>query len=466
MVRLIGLDVGTTGCKALLIDEGGRVLSQASRRYAPTTPRPGWSEQDPEDWWVAAKACLGEFGDADAIGLAGQMHGLVLLDADLRVIRPAILWNDQRTVEECREIEDRVGRDRMMAITGNPVLTGFQAPKLLWVRRHEPENYARIAHALLPKDFIRLRLTGEFQTDPSDASGTSLFDLSARQWSDEILDALDIPKGWLPEVCESFVAPTTNSIVGAGDQAAAAVGTGAVVSGIVSVSLGTSGVVFTALDQPRFDPAGRSHTFCHANGGWHAMGVTLSCGGSVKWFRDALRPGASFEDLDRFAASVAPDAGRLTFLPYLNGERCPHNDPHARGVFAGLSAADDLRTMSRAVLEGVAFSLADAMGVLRELGVGQGDVRLTGGGARSGIWRQILADVLQSPCTTLKVDEGPALGAAILAGVGRGVWPDVASACRQVVEVEEVVAPSGADYANAYRRYRALYAAMRDWYGT
>lgn len=466
MVRLIGLDVGTTGCKALLVDERGRVLGQASRRYAPSIPRPGWSEQDPEDWWLAAQACLGELGDADAIGLAGQMHGLVLLDARSTVIRPAILWNDQRTVEECREIEDRVGRDRIVAITGNPALTGFQAPKLLWVRRHEPENYARIAHVLLPKDFIRLRLTGEFQTDPSDASGTSLFDLAARQWSDEILQALEIPKGWLPEVCEVFVAPTTHSVVGAGDQAAAAVGTGAVVPGILSVSLGTSGVVFTSLDQPRFDPAGRCHTFCHANGGWHAMGVTLSAGGSVRWFRDALRPGASFAEIDRDAASVAPGAGGLTFLPYLNGERCPHNDPRARGAFAGLSASDDLGSMSRAVLEGVAFSLADAMGVLRELGVGQGEVRLTGGGARSGVWRQILADVFESPCATLKLDEGPALGAAILAGVGRGVWPDVARACRQVVQVEEVVSPSGADYADAYRRYRSLYAAMRGWYGT
>lgn len=466
MVRLIGLDIGTTGCKGVVIDGAGHVIRQASRGYSPTSPRPGWSEQDPEEWWIAAQNCLEELGEADAIGLTGQMHGAVLLDAGQNVIRPAILWNDQRTVEQCHEIQARVGRERIIEITGNPVLTGFQAPKVLWVRRHEPDNYARIAHLLLPKDFIRLRLTGELQTDPSDASGTSLFDLAARQWSDEMIEALEIPRRWLPEVSESFVASTTHTVGGAGDQAAAAVGTGAVAPGIVSISLGTSGVVFTALDQPKFDPSGRCHTFCHANGAWHAMGVTLSCGGSVKWFRDAFVPDSSFEEFDRDAALVAPGAGGITFLPYLNGERCPHNDPRARGVFAGLSGASDVSALGRAVLEGVSFSLADAMDVLRELGIGQGEVRLTGGGARSATWRQILADVLGSPCATLTLDEGPAFGAAILAGVGHGVWPDVASACREVVHVDQVVVPSGVVYEGARRRYLDLYEAIHDWYGT
>ena len=373
MTVLVGLDVGTTGVKALALSPEGEVVARAERGYPLSTPRPGWSEQDPEDWWKASEAALADLGVEPAgIGLSGQMHGLVCLDAEARVLRPAILWNDQRTGAECEEIEARVGLERLIALTGNRALTGFTAPKLLWVRRHEPDVYARIAHVLLPKDYVRLRLTGARAIDVADASGTLLFDVAGRRWSDEVLDALELPAAWLPEALESpEVSGSWNGIpvaAGSGDQSAAALGVGIDRPGPVSVVLGTSGVVLAALPGFQADPQARVHAFCHAvPGGWQAMGVMLSAAGSLAWLRDVA--GGSYDELTAEASQWAPGAEGLTFLPYLQGERTPHADPRARGAFTGLSLRHDRGALARAVLEGVAYGLRDSLDLLRALGV-------------------------------------------------------------------------------------------------
>lgn len=476
MAKFLGIDVGTSGCKVLLIDEKGTLLKQASAEYPLETPKPLWTQQNPEDWWQGVQKCLEEIGEPrpDAIGLTGQMHGAVFLDAQGDVVRPAILWNDQRTAAECQEMDRKVGLDRMMALTCNPPLTGFQAPKVLWLKNHEPENFARTKHVLLPKDYIRYRLTGVMATEVSDASGTAVFDVPNRRWSEEVLNAISLDKGLFPECLESDEATsrTVKGVLdegvpvvgGGGDQAAGAVGTGAVVPGVVSVSLGTSGVVFTALESPTYDPSGATHTFCHANRAWHAMGVMLSCGGAIRWVRDVLYGGSGFAQMNADAAAAEPGSLGLQFLPYLAGERTPHKDPHARGGWVGATLAHGRAHLARSAFEGVTFGLADGFEVLKGLGASTSELRVTGGGAKSAFWLQMLADVFGAPCVTLAVDEGPAFGAAILAGVGAGEWPDTQSATRQVVRVASQVEPSGVDYRPGMVAFRALYPALSGWF--
>jgi len=457
--RLVGLDVGTTGAKAVAISPHGEVLARAEEEYPLSIPQPGWAEQDPEDWWRASERALAAIGagEATAVGLTGQMHGLVLLDAADRVLRPAILWNDQRTAAECAEIEERIGLARLIELTGNRALTGFTAPKLLWVRRHEPELWAKVAHVLLPKDYVRLRLTGERAIDAAEASGTLLFDVAARRWSDEVCATLEIPLEWLPPSHES------TEIGGAGDQQAGALGVGVDRPGPLSVVLGTSGVVFAALPGYAADPEARVHVFCHAvPDSWEAMGVMLSAAGSLRWLRDVI--GGEYSELIAEAEPWPPGVDGLTFLPYLQGERTPHADPSARGVFEGLSLGHDRGALVRAVLEGVAFGLRDSLELLRALGVRPEAGRASGGGARSELWLRIVASVLGIPIERTAVEEGAAYGAALLGGVAAGVFADAHEAVAASVRVRDAVEPDPAwqeVYEERYARFRALYPTLR-----
>ncbi|HEY0831161.1 MAG TPA: xylulokinase [Candidatus Dormibacteraeota bacterium] len=477
---LIGLDVGTSGARAVAIDSLGKVVAAASESYPLSVPHPGWAEQDPQHWWTASLKVLGrvasELSDPPlGLGLTGQMHGSVFLDAGDRVIRPALLWNDQRTQSQCRTISETVGADRLIEITGNPAITGFQAPKVLWLRENEPASYARVRRILLPKDYIRLCLTGESATDVSDASGTLLLDLKRREWSDEILHVLEIPRSWLSSVYESpdltgrvsaAAAAATglpaglSVAAGAGDNAAAAVGNGIVREGLVSSSIGTSGVVLADSATPRIDPKGRLHAFCHAvPGRYHLVGVTLSAGGSLRWWRDAAG-GQDYEALSSLAAQAPAGSEGLVFLPYLTGERTPHLDPRARGAFVGLNLRHTQAHLTRAVMEGVTYSLKDCLDLMVELGVPVTEVRATGGGSRSQVWRQMLADVFGRPVHRVESDEGPAFGAALLAGVAGGVYADVFEAA-SVVHVNpdaEVADP------DRHRTYDGYYAAYVDAY--
>jgi xylulokinase len=485
----LGIDVSTTASKALLLDERGVLLGAASSPHSLQMPRPLWSEQDPCEWWDAVLASIrlvlekvGAGGDSvAAIGLTGQMHGLVLLDEAGNVLRPAILWNDQRTQVQCDEIHRRIGKDRFVQITGNFALTGFTAPKILWVRQNEPDVYARIRHILLPKDYIRYKLTGEYALDKADGAGTVLFDLRARDWSREVLDALGIDAAWMPRtfegpectgrVTEAAAALTALRVgtpvsAGGGDQAAQAVGVGAVEPGMVALTVGTSGVVFAATASPVIEPAGRLHAFCHAVPGlWHLMGVMLSAAGSLQWYREALAPELSIDDLLDEAARVPAGSEGLLFLPYLSGERTPHPDPLARGAFVGLTLRHGRPHMTRAVLEGVAFGLKDSFGLIRDAGLQlKGSVRASGGGTRSALWNQILASVLESELVSVNTTEGAAYGAALLAGVGAGAWSDVASACSLAVKLTGSTVPDEAQvaaYRTAYPRYQALYPALK-----
>jgi xylulokinase len=471
VTQLVGLDVGTTGVKALALSPGGDVLARAEETYELSRPRPGWAEQDPEDWWRAAERALARLGGRPtAIGLSGQMHGLVVLDDLDRVLRPAILWNDQRTGAECAEIEERVGLARLIQLTGNRALTGFTAPKLLWLRRHEPTTYARIAHVLLPKDYVRLRLTGEHAIDVADASGTLLFDVAGRRWSGEMLEALELDPAWLPRTLESpeISGATAGSVpvaAGAGDQAAAALGVGVDRPGPVSVVLGTSGVVFAALPAFAADQQARVHAFCHAvPGGWHAMGVMLSAAGSLRWLRDTVGSGRGYEELIAAAEEWPPGTEGLTFLPYLTGERTPHADPQARAAFAGLTVRHDLGALVRAVLEGVAYGLRDSLELLRELGVDPQAGHISGGGARSEHWLRILASVLGLPIRRTATDEGSAYGAALLGGVAAGVFRDVHEAVDSCVRLIDAAEPDprwSTAYERGYRRFELLYPALR-----
>jgi len=476
VTALVGLDVGTTGVKAIAISPDGEVLGRAEHVYPLSTPQPGWSEQDPADWWQAAEAALAEVcagREVAGIGLSGQMHGLVALDEEDRVLRPAILWNDQRTAVECVEIEERVGLERLIALTGNRALTGFTAPKLLWLRRHEPETYARIRHVLLPKDYVRLRLTGERAIDVADASGTLLLDVAHRRWSAEVLTALGLPGEWLPSLLESpevsgRTPHGTPVAAGAGDQPAAALGVGIDAPGPVSVVLGTSGVVLAALPEYRADPEARVHAFCHAvPGAWQAMGVMLSAAGSLLWLRDVAAPGVDFGRLLDEAARWAPGAEGLTFLPYLAGERTPHADPDARGAFVGLELRHDRGALVRAVLEGVAFGLRDSLELLRGLGVRADRGRASGGGARGRLWLEIVASVLDIPLELTTVEEGSAFGAALLGGVAGRVFVDVHEAVSRCVRIREVVEPDAgwaAAYEELYPFYRSLYPTLKGWH--
>ena len=454
---MLGVDVGTSSAKVVLIDERGAVLRSASGEYPLATPQPGWTEQNPEDWERVVRQCIKEI-DAPVnapIGFTGQMHGAVFLDDEDRVIRPAPLWNDQRTTAECAAIERKVGAKAVRAITGNPPLTSFQLPKLLWLRAHELENAKRVASLLLPKDYVRLRITGERMTDVADASGTGAFDLQRRAWSSEIVRAMHIDASVFPVAPESAVAAS------AGDQAAAAVGTGAVKEGIVSVSIGTSGVVFAALDRLPKKRDDAVNLFCHATGRWHAMTVMLSAGGAMRWLRDTIYDtGTPYDEIMKDAESI-PGSDDLTFLPYLAGERSPHNDPSARGAFVGLSLHHTRAHLARAVVEGITFGLLDGLNALRRMtGVQPREVRVTGGGARSAIWRQLIANAFGMPVLTLVCEEGPAFGAALLAGVREGVWPSVESACDAVVRTNTRTEPTGPGLDEAYDRFRSLYPAL------
>jgi len=452
---LIGLDIGTTGVKAIAITHGGEVVASAEEGYPLSTPRPGWAEQDPEDWWNAAEKALAALPEGP-IGLSGQMHGLVALGAGDRVLRPAILWNDQRTGEECAEIERRIGLDRLISLTGNRALTGFTAPKLLWLARNEPDVYSQIQSILLPKDYVRLRLTGEHAIDAADASGTLLFDVADRRWSEEVCAALEIPGEWLPPSFES------TDVAGAGDQAAGALGVGIVDPGAVSVVLGTSGVVFSVLPAYAPDRQARVHVFCHAvPGTWHAMGVMLSAAGSFAWLRRLL--GAPYGELDDEAERWQPGVEGLLFAPYLQGERTPHADPDVRGAFTGLSLRHDRGALARAVLEGVAYGLRDSLELLRELGVRPAVGRVSGGGARSDLWLRIVASVLDLPLELTESDAGAAYGAALLAGIREGVFTDAADAVSRCVRVTGRAEPDPAwvgAYAEGYDRFRELYPRL------
>ena len=473
MTRLIGLDVGTTSVKGVAIDEHGAVLGITQRDYPLSTPKPGWSEQDPQDWWRGSSAVLQELGGDDlaGIGLSGQMHGLVTLGADERPLRPAILWNDGRTQAQCDEIERRIGFDHLVALTGNRALAGFTAPKLLWLAQHEPEVYGAIASIMLPKDYVRLRLCGEHAIDVADASGTLLFDVAGRRWSDELLDTLEIDPAWLPTVLESpdVSGRTPDGVpvaAGAGDQAAGALGVGVVdEGGPASVVLGTSGVVFTALDAFAADDRARVHAFCHAvPDAWHAMGVMLSAAGSLRWLRDALGADVTFEALMDEAGTWEAGVEGLLFAPYLAGERTPHPDPAARGAFTGLSLRHDRGALVRAVLEGVAFGLRDSLDLVSELGRRPTVGRVSGGGARSDLWLQIVASVLDLPLERCRVDEGAAYGAALLGGVAGGVWPDARAAVSACVRTTATVEPRPewvARYAEIAPAFRELYPALK-----
>jgi xylulokinase len=455
--KLIGLDVGTSGVKAVAISPDGELLATAEESYALSAPHTGWSEQDPEDWWRAAEACLARL-PAGPIGLAGQMHGLVVLGDDDAVLRPAMLWNDQRTGAECAEIEERIGLARLIELTGNRALTGFTAPKLLWLRRHEPDVYARIAHVLLPKDYVRFRLTGERAIDAAEASGTLLFDVGRRRWSAEVCNALELPLEWLPVSHES------TEIAGAGDQAAAALGVGIAVPGPLSVVLGTSGVVFAVLPAYAPDAQARVHVFCHAvPDTWHAMGVMLSAAGSAAWLRGVL--GAEYAQLDAEAERWSPGADGLLFAPYLAGERTPHADPDVRGAFTGLSLHHDRGALWRAALEGVAFGLRDSLELLRALGVDPASARVSGGGARSALWLRIVASVLGVPLEQTASPEGSAFGAALLAGVRAGTFADAQEAVARCVRVTGRVEPDPAwvsAYDESYDRFRRLYPTLKE----
>lgn len=484
---VLGIDVSTTATKALLIDERGRVAAIGSAEYDYAVPAPLWSEQDPDLWWTGAQVAIGAalasagIGGADvgAVGMAGQMHGAVLLDGADRPLRPAILWNDQRTAAECDEIRRRVGARRLIEITGNDALTGFTAPKLVWVREHEPDVWRRIAHILLPKDFVRHRLTGDHAVDRADGAGTLLFDLAQRDWSAEVVAALEIDPTWLPRTFEgpdvtgvvtraaaeaTGLAQGTPVVAGGGDQAATAVGVGAVDPGIVALSLGTSGVVFASTDRPLIEPRGRVHAFCHAvPDRWHLMSVMLSAAGSLRWFRDAVAPGLPYAELDEEARRAPAGSEGLWFLPYLTGERSPHNDPLARAAFVGLTVTHDRRHLARAVLEGVAYGLRDGLDQMMATGMSApSQVRASGGGTASPVWRQILADVLQAEIATVSTSEGAAFGAGLLAAVGAGWFTSVERAAEWGVQLS-VVAEPGADapvYTEALGTYRALYPAL------
>ncbi len=484
----MGLDLSTTAAKALLIDEGGAVLGSAAAPLTLQTPRPLWSEQDPLAWWEGMAGSIRRLlaetgipaGSVAAIGLTGQMHGLVLLDEQGRVLRPAILWNDQRTGRQCDTLRARLGRSRLIQITGNDALTGFTAPKLLWVQEEEPEIYAQARHILLPKDYIRWQLTGEYALDKADGSGTILFDLATRAWSTEILAALDIPPAWLPPTYEGPTVTGVTSalataatglpagipvVAGGGDQAAQAVGVGAVRPGILALTLGTSGVVFAATEQPLIEPEGRLHAFCHAVPGlWHLMGVMLSAAGSLQWYHDALAPGLGFDALLAEAAQVPAGSEGLLFLPYLTGERTPHPDPLARGAWVGLTTRHGRGHLTRAVLEGVAFGLKDSFQLMQQAGLGPiQQVRLSGGGARSSLWRQIVADVLEVELATVNTTEGAAYGAALLAAVGMGRYSSVPAACDAVLRLtgHTLPGPDAPRYRPLYALYQTLYPALK-----
>jgi xylulokinase len=493
-IYLLGIDVGTGGTRALILDERGRVVTSATEDHRPfASPHIGWAEQDPCDWWracgIAVRRALAQANlrkDKDQIscvGLSGQMHGAVLLDEQERVVRPALIWCDVRTEKQCLDLTAQVGADKLIQLTCNPALTNFTLTKCLWVRENEPENWGRVRSLMLPKDYVRFRLTGERATDVADASGTLLLDVAKRRWSKAMLKLVQMDESLLPNLYESpeicgqisdagadatGLKKGTPVVAGAGDQAAGAIGMGVVSPGTVSATIGTSGVVLAATDHPALDSKGRVHTFCHAvSGRWIAMGVTQAAGLSLRWFRDQFGSGdghESYEGLTTEATKAPPGCDGLLWAPYLMGERTPHLDPAARGMLVGLTASHKRSHVIRAILEGVAFSLRDTFTIFREMEVPAKKIRLGGGGARSPLWRQIQADIYGQPVETVEAEEGAAYGAAILAGVGAKTWPSVDEACQSVVRVVENITPSPEDslaLERAYDMYRRIYPAMK-----
>ncbi len=502
MAYLLGIDIGTSGTKSLICDAKGKVLATASAEHDIHSPQPGWSEQSPAQWWqatiksvkavvkkakVARQTCKG-------IGLSGQMHGSVFLDdsphetAD--ALRPALLWNDQRTTAECDLIQKRAGgRKKLIDMVANPALTGFTAPKILWLQNNEPEIYEKTKHILLPKDFIRYKLTAEYATDVGDASGTLLLNVKTRKWHNQLISKLGIDKKLLPDCFESHVIsgkltkhaakqlglkPNIPVVGGSGDQPAGAVGNGIVSAGIVSATLGTSGVVFAHADKPTYDPRGRVHTMCHAvEGKWCVFGCMLSAGGSLQWFRNHLAQdlvaSAKRKKVDPYELITAqaqranPGSDGLLFLPYLTGERCPHPDPYARGGWIGLSASHSRPNIIRSIMEGVTFGMNDALQIMNKMDIPISSVRLSGGGAASPFWRQMQADIYQTPTTIINSGQGPAYGVAILAGVGTGVWKSVPEACSAIIsELHRYEPQSVPAYKRAYRQYKKLYTTLKD----
>ncbi len=501
MAYFMGIDVGTTGTRAVIVRPDGHLIGAATGEHQPMRmEHPGWAEQDPEDWWQATttavcgalNAAQLKGSDIAAVGLSGQMHGVALLDSARAVLRPALIWCDQRSQVQCDRITQKVGAERLIQLVLNPALTGFSAPKLLWVREHEPQLFGRVAHFLLPKDFVRFRLTGEFATDVSDASGTLLFDVAHRRWSGEMLSALELDAHILPRAFESpavtgqitretalltGLSAGTPVVAGAGDQAASAVGNGIIKPGISSATIGTSGVIFAYTDSPKLDPQGRIHTFCHAvPGKWHVMGVTQGAGLSLRWFRDQFGSGESwyaerigsdpYELIIREAERVPPGSEGLLFLPYLMGERTPHLDARARGVWFGLTAAHTRAHLVRSILEGVAFSLRDSLEIFKELGIPVEHVRASGGGSRSFLWRAIQADIYGKEVVTLETSEGSAFGAALLAGVGAGEYSSVEESARAAIQIGERLSPrkeNSEAYSRLYAIYRSLYPAVKEF---
>jgi xylulokinase len=485
----LGLDVSTTSSKALLIDESGTVVAAHSSPHTLQTLQPLWSEQDPQEWWqaisVSIRSVLHQTGltreTIQSVGVTGQMHGLVLLDDAGNVLRPAILWNDQRTQEQCDQIHQRIGKEKFVQITGNLALPGFTAPKILWVSENERSVYRQARHVLLPKDYLRFRLTGEYAMDKADGSGTVLFELKKRQWSRNLLEILEIDHSMMPPTyegpeltgyitAEAAVATGlkagTPVVAGAGDQAAQAIGMGAVEPGIVTVTVGTSGVIFATTPTAFVEPEGRLHAFCHGvPDRWHFMGVMLSAAGSLQWYRDTLAPGMSFDDLLREAASIPAGSDGLQFLPYLSGERTPHPDPLARGAFIGLTLRHGRGHLTRALLEGVSFGLKDNLMLIQNAGLGEiQQVRASGGGMKSLLWRQILATVMDTELVTVNTTEGAAYGAALLAGVGVGAWRDAITACKEIVKITGSIDPDPAQveaYRKAHALYRELYPVLK-----
>lgn len=501
MAYLLGIDVGTSGTKTVLFDEAGNTIASALGEYPMYQPNIGWAEQDPEDWWRATYTTINEVltksgvnpSDVKGVGLSGQMHGAVLLDKDYNVLRKAIIWCDQRSSAECGQITSLIGKERLIEITANPALTGFTASKVMWVKNNEPHIFEKIKKILLPKDYIRFRLTGEFATEVSDASGMQFMDIPARKWSSEVLDKLGVDKSWLGDLYESQevsgkvnkqaaelsgLKEGTPVVGGGGDQAAGAVGNGIVRPGVISSTIGTSGVVFAYSDKVSIDPKGRVHTFCHAvPNTWHIMGVTQGAGLSLKWFRDnfcieekrvAEQMGIDpYVLMDQEAEKVEAGCGGLLYLPYLMGERTPHLDPNAKGVFFGLSAKHEKRDMIRAVMEGVVYSLKDCLEIIKEMGVDITEVRASGGGGKSKLWRQMQADVFGTDITTINSSEGPALGVALLAGVGVGIYDSVPQACDAVIKVksrQNADMTLNARYSKFYVIYKQLYKSLKQDY--
>ena len=494
-MHILGIDVGTGGSRAVLVSEDGAVVASATGEHQPfDSPQTGWAEQEPADWWDASvkaiRSVVASSGidpkDIGCIGLTGQMHGAVLLGEHGEVLRPSIIWCDQRTDEQCAWITEKVGAKRLLELTCNPALPNFTLTKLLWVRQHEPHIWAKVRHVLLPKDYVRFRLSGEYAIDVADASGTLMLDVTHRRWSDELLGLVNVDKALLPAVYESpeicarvsakaegltGIPAGTPIVAGAGDQAAGAVGMGITRPGAVSVTIGTSGVVFAATEVPSLDPGGRLHTFCHAiPGRWHVMGVTQAAGYSLRWIRDRFcEPGYSYDLLASDAAGVAPGSDDVLWAPYLMGERTPHLDSSVRAALLGLAASHHRGHVARAVMEGVAFSQRDSFTIFRELGVPVNRIRLSGGGARSPLWRQIQADTYGHAVETIAADEGGAYGAALLAGVGAGVWPSVDEACDRNVRSAETIPPDANTMAimnRQYERYARVYPALKEIYKT